>query len=390
MANIDSPQRREIVKTGRLLQGSNMTYEDIVQKKSPKVKYSQLQKCLAEKGHSFDIRTVKLWWDRRGSNNLVHSKRTGRPIHEAFRTESEEAKSYDRIFDTTKRQDQKSISEDLRCSTRTLRRHTRQNICWVLPPTSHCKETDDVKLKRLEFIDEITTESGRLKNKFKNSTWIDHKQCGVYGQNRRSNMRPKWIGDSKKDLVPIQNDTKNPSLMVYFGAHKGGTVCHRHGTKRRLQRGTGWTVDKIKVDAEEVIHAMNSTIIEFMESVDSTVLFADCLRTQRTRGITDLLEDAGIELFKSSGYSNGHNGGYPPYSHPFMIQDHKMFGPFQSELSEILVNNYSVEDRFVALFDETKPLWESDKYAEMAFKCINSYPKVLQQVKDQDGSILGI
>ena len=95
--NVSEETRSLILKVGYQLQGAIIAKRELRFDAEPKVKYTEIQRKIGTDHYEnhdklIDIRTIKLWWDRRHifekTGQIKHTPRSGRPQlqHEAFAT----------------------------------------------------------------------------------------------------------------------------------------------------------------------------------------------------------------------------------------------------------------------------------------------------------------
>ncbi len=80
---------------------------------------------------------------------------------------------------------QTDAAKQLGCSTRTLYNHTHKEVNWRWPKRQHIQaDTKRTRKSRAAFAGIALTQSGRLKKKLRDATWLDHKIAHEFGLNR--------------------------------------------------------------------------------------------------------------------------------------------------------------------------------------------------------------
>ncbi len=135
-------------------------------------------------------RVVQRWWDRRHLPEATAEKNRGRPVHKSFATDTAIDAAVAECEDLEPGEHASEAAAKLCCTTRTLYNHTHSLMNWLYPPRQHVRaDTPVTRQKRKDFADGALTKNTdpkrrRLKKKFKNATWLDHKIVTEFGLNR--------------------------------------------------------------------------------------------------------------------------------------------------------------------------------------------------------------
>ena len=398
--NVKPETRALIVNTGRKLQGIKIAKDDLELQSSPKIKYCDIQRAIGtnhSESHNelLGIKCVKRWWDEREvfdlTGSLQHKPRSGRPIHPAFATQQKKEEVIEFACNMGLGYHRQDVMDEFGIkSHHTLKKHTGDEIEWVLSPGQHANDNADVKRKRVDYAEHVLTRTGQLRRKFKNATWIDHKKVCFYGLNKSHWKQAKRKGQDKSNMETISYEHNNPYLMTYFAGNRNGVACFTHANKRRKKRGSGYMCDTWKINADDVIEAFDGEFIDFMNVTDSDYVIADGVRLQHTQEVRDHLNDHDIDLHPSACLPHDRQDGYPPYSHPCMIHDHRAFAPLQKDIAIECKDNYdgsNGDTKQAFLFDIITDIWESDKYIDICSKAIDDYADTMHQIIEKEGNI---
>ena len=283
--NLSAQTRSLILKVGYQLQGQIIHSKNLRFDADPKVKYVDIQRTIGtnhNEGHDklIDIRTIKLWWDRRHEYETTASvkpaPRSGRPPHPAFSTEEKRNEVFEYALDLPLGHHQKDVMNRFNIrSKNTLYKYTKNDISWVFTPRQHANDNEEVKQKRIDYANWAITATGRPTRKILKATFVDHKLCTFFGLNKMHNKQAKRKGAGYETLDHFDYLLKNPCLMVYFACNRNGVASFIHANKRRKKRGPGYTVDIWKVDHEDCIEAWQYEFAQFMEDTDSDYVICD-------------------------------------------------------------------------------------------------------------------
>ena len=307
---------------------------------------------------------------------LEHKKRSGRPIHPAFRT-------------------QEHKNEVIEFSTNLLRGEHQKNVCdevsWVYAPKQHAMDKQGVRNKRVDYAKWCLTREG--KQIIRDATFVDHKKVTWFGLNKRHQMQCKRRKDDYMDLDSELYMLHNPYVHVYFAANRHGVAMYRHGELRNKKRGRGKTVENHKVDGREVIKAFEEVIAQFMDDTGSDYIICDGVGVQYCPAVVDYLDSIGVTL-----HSQTDHPAYPSYSHDFNILDFKCFGDYQQDVAK---ETQALErSETFDLWHDTREalLWEisydewmfNPKPARTAKKCIRDYDLLCREVIRRRGDMKNI
>ena len=175
-------ERGEIVTTCR-----ENRKQRIAEGKSDKPNFAQVARDLGR-----GERTVCKWWaqhrklDEDGNPRASLKGNCGRRRHTSFSTDAAFSTAIDHCENLGEGEHVKDACAHLSCSRRTLYNYTHGKICWRLPPRQEIKsDTAEVRKRRREFASyALEPDRKRLKRKFREATFLDHKFTTVYGQNR--------------------------------------------------------------------------------------------------------------------------------------------------------------------------------------------------------------
>ena len=397
-SNIQPGTRLLIVKMGHRIQGQIIQDKGLSHDAEPKVKYTDIQRAIGTNHYEnhnkqIDIRTIKLWWDRRDTledtGSLVHAPRSGRPKHPSFANEEKTEEVVQYCIDLPMGYHQQDVCDEYKCNKKTLRKYTSSQISWVYSPREHLNDNDEVKQKRLNYANFCLTAQGRCKQKIQNATFIDHKMVTFFGLNKRHWMQAKRKSDDYSNLDPMDYLLKNPQLMSYFACNRGGVSVYIHANKRPKIRGSGDTVDFWNVDYEDVIEAFDNEFIDFMNATNSNYVIADGIKMQHRDEVVQHLEKHDIQIHPSACKPHNILNGYPPYSHIFMPLDYRMFAPFQKSICiqcRDMPESYT-DSKLCFIYDIIKPTWETDANIDLAENTIRNYANVCHEVIRRRGDI---
>ena len=339
--NLKPETRALIVRTGYQLQAVRNNKLGLPLNTNTKVKYEAIREEIGnnhneDHNNKLGNRAVKRWWNKRQefqqTGSLEHAKRTGRPLHPAFATEEKRQQVIDKCYNLEEGEHQQDVMDafGIKCK-KTLTKHTPE-VVWVLPPKEHEKDDEVVKDLRVDYARWGLTETGRLTNKVKYATFVDHKKVTFFGWNKRHFMQAKPRGANKSGLIPLKHSHHATWLMGYFACNISGVASLIHDNKRRKKRGRGYMVDTWKIDHVDVMEAYEHEIIPFMNETGSDYVIADGVPMNHAQEVRDLLEEHEIRLHPSACRPHCIDDGYPACSHPCMPLDFRAFAPYQKEV----------------------------------------------------------
>lgn len=374
--------------------------------RSTKVKYTDIRNDIGAnhtEPHNglLNCRVVKRWWDRRGefraTATLLHGFRSGRPIHEAINTPEKLQAVVDFCLGLKIGEHQPRVLAEFDMSITTLRKYTKNLISWVFPPKQHVNDNAEVQQKRVDYANWATTKRWQPTQRVRNATYLDHKMVSWLGLNRTHYMQAKLKGGTCESLMPLKYLLNSPAIMTYFACNIRGVSIYMHVLQRAKKRGGGNTVDKWRVDQDDVIDAFKDNFLQFMKDTDSDFLIMDGCRTQHSAKVYDFLEDEHIQVHPSAGKPYNAKNGYPPYSPCFMPLDHRVFAPFQQDISrqckkfeETRTFDLYNDSRLALLYDIITPTFETAQYEQLAANDIMNYGKTCKAVIERNGKITGL
>lgn len=212
-------------------------------------------------------------------------------------------------------------------------------------------------------------------------------------------MQAKRKSDTYLNLRPQTYLLHNPGLMVYFACNKNGVSSYVHAFKRPKKRGRGaQMVDVWKVDTLDCIEAFERNFAIFMKETESDFVIADGAKMQHSKGFVDFLNDNDITIHPSSGKPHNIKNGFPPYSHPFMPLDYRVFAPFQQDISKqckvfdltYQFGGLQYDTRTARLHSIINQTFETEVYEKLASDAIKNYGKTCQEVIARLGDIRGM
>jgi len=353
---------------------------------------------------------VKRWWGRgsefESTAALVHQPRSGRPPHSAFDTPEKVDTVIQYCLDLLPGEHQKDVLEQFDInSVNTLYKYTSPRLSWVYPPRMHVNDNAAVEHTRLNFAHWATTAKGNPIMKVRNATFVDHKMVKYHGLNKRHIMVAKKKGGKLEHLEPqhVQlNQQHNPGLMTYFAANKNGVSSYIHAFKRpkKTRKADGAEmVDVWKVDKDDCMEAFDRNFLTFMKETDSDFVIADCAAMQHCAEFVDFLSDNHITMHPSAAMPHNIKNGYPPYSHPFMPLDYRVFAPYQQDISKQckvfdLTRTFKPamenDTRQALLHGIINKTFETDVYKKLAADAIKNYGKTCMEVIAREGNITGM
>ena len=248
-----------------------------------------------------------------------------------------------------------------------------------------------METRRVEFARALLNRrKTSLKPKYRTATWIDHKRVHSFGLNRSHTRQFRRIG-SDKQVRPNPDSFSSPNIHALFAANASGTECFLHGQLVDMPRNQEQTWKDTKVNADEFVRALREKIVPFMRRTGSTVLFADGCGSGHSKKVREYLESVGIELYPSASKNFGDvPDGYPPYSHDCSILDASMFGTFQHDISQKLVEELGHEQNKHKcprwLTRNIEVTWKEEKYTDLAQSHISGYSTRLVKILDVSGT----
>lgn len=408
--NIKPETRALIIETGIRLEaekhnwGLTRTWRHKPQ--STKVKYTDIANAIGAnhaESHNrlLNCRVVKRWWDKRrdfqATATLLHGPRSGRPIHSAIDTPQKLQGVVDYCLGLKVGEHQPHVLAQFDMSINTLRKYTKNLISWVYPPKQHVNDTAEVQQKRVDYARWASTKTWQPTQRVKNATFIDHKMVSWLGLNRTHYMQAKLKTDTYENLMPMSYLLNSPAIMTYFACNISGVSSYMHVWQRAKMRGSGNTVDVWKVDEDDCIEAFQGNFLQFMRESDSDFLIMDGCRTQHSAKVYDYFADNHIQVHPSAGKPRKTKNGYPPYSHCFMPLDHRVFAPFQQDISrqcQEFENTRTFDlyndSRLALLYDIITPTFETARYEQLAANDIMNYGKTCRAVIERNGNIKGM
>lgn len=206
----------------------------------------------------------------------------------------------------------------------------------------------------------------------------------VYGLNKQHQRVCKRIGSHfTTQATTPKKPQDNPSVHTLFAANENGTECFRHARKVPYQRKSGFQMQNIKVNGEELARALRKKIIPWMIETNSTVALLDDVPVNHCGPVKDAFEDNHIQLYPSAGSTHQVTNGYPPKSHDCSILDGFMFSHFQEDISRKILKLRPLADgssKTVQLYNHIPIVWKSPKYIEMAPVAIKKIEKYLNKI----------
>ncbi len=195
---------------------------------------------------------------------------------------------------------------------------------------------------------------------------------------------------STKPLEPLLTSQQNPKVMCLFAANRWGTAVFIHAEKVPFKSGPRkgkLHLSHQNVDADSFAYAVCNMVVPLMQDTGSDLAIADCVKMGHSPEVKQEFAEGKKELFPSAGAPHNVIGGYPPYSHDCSIEDGSLFGPFQEEVSSIVLkkSDSDTQVQIAHLFDEIPKVWCSDKYRDMAKTCIRGYAAILRDIRERDG-----
>ena len=132
------------------------------------------------------------------TGSITQRPRSGRPKHEAFRTEEKLQESIDILEDLDEGEHKKHGAAKLGCCEKTIYNHTKGQVVWRVAPLEEDRHDENVDNLRMDYAYEVLTENGELKDKYAYAAHIDHKRVHWFGQNRQ-HISNYVVLDQKRD-----------------------------------------------------------------------------------------------------------------------------------------------------------------------------------------------
>ncbi len=118
----------------------------------------------------------------------------------------------------------------------------------------------------------------------------------------------------------------------------------RHADKYLMPRKKEWDVREEKLDGKVCAFWVGKYLGYWGRRMKADTVICDCVNINYCQEVRRAWKSHGIKVYPRSAYGRTIEGGYPPYSHDFSILDGQLFGPFQSEITNMMIKKFGDGD----------------------------------------------